>query len=65
MAGSDEGVIGVDRENIIKTFRTQIKYPHVIPEKGEAILNAVLIRVNPKNRQAQSIEPIRELIHIK
>ncbi|PIP33770.1 metallophosphoesterase [Candidatus Falkowbacteria bacterium CG_4_10_14_0_2_um_filter_48_10] len=60
MTGADEGVIGVDKENILKSFLTQIKYPHVIPEKGQAIFNAVLLNINLSAGRALSIKPIRE-----
>ncbi len=65
MVGADEECIGVDKENIIKTFLTQIKYPHVIPEKGSAIFNAVLIDINTKSTKAKSIKPIIEFVNIK
>lgn len=65
MAGYADGSIGLDSEGIIKTVLTQIDYPHVIPEKGKAILNAVLLEINPKNGKAESIKPIIEFINIK
>ncbi|MFH1822907.1 MAG: TIGR00282 family metallophosphoesterase, partial [Patescibacteria group bacterium] len=43
MVGADNECIGVAKEGIIKTFLTQIKNTHVIPEKGKAIFNAVLV----------------------
>lgn len=64
MAGAADGCLGVDKENIIKTFLTQIKHPHVIPEKGRAILNAVLVSINPKTAKAASIQPIIKFIEI-
>ncbi len=65
MAGAADGCLGIDKENIIKTFLTQIKYPHVIPEKGRAIFNAVLITINPKTAKAKAIKPITKYINIK
>lgn len=65
MTGSNDGVIGVSKESIIDTFLTQIKHSHSIPEKGEAILNAVLVKINPKTRSAVSIKPIVEYLSIK
>jgi metallophosphoesterase (TIGR00282 family) len=64
MVGAAHSCLGVDKENIIKTFLTQIRYPHVIPEKGQAIFNAVLLTINPKNRQASQIKPITKFINI-
>ncbi len=65
MCGAADHVLGTDKEGIIKTFLTQIKYPHVIPEKGRAQLNAVLLKINPKNSKAKSIKLIRKFIDIK
>ena len=65
MTGADFECLGVDKENIIKTFLTQIKYPHVIPEKGKAIFNAVLINVNAETGKVKSIKPIIEFTNIK
>lgn len=64
MVGYAEGCIGVDKENIIKTFLTQVPYVHKIPEKGKAILNAVLVTIDPKNAKAKKIKPIVEFINI-
>ena len=64
MTGLADGVIGVDKESIIKTFLTQIKSPHVLPEKGQAIFNAVTIAIDPATKQAKKIEPIIKFIDI-
>jgi hypothetical protein len=65
MVGLADGCIGIDKENIIKTFLTQIKYPHIIPEKGKAIFNAVLITVNSHTQKAIKIQPIIKYIDIR
>jgi len=65
MTGAADGSLGIDFEGIIKTFLTQIKYPHVIPEKGKAIFNAVLINIDVKSTKAKSIKPIIEFVNIK
>jgi len=64
MTGFADGSLGLDKDNIIKTFLTQIKYPHVIPEKGCAILNAVVLTINTKEGKAKSIKPITKYINI-
>jgi len=64
MVGAADECLGVEKTGIIKTFLTQIKYPHVIPEKGKAIFNAVIITVNPKSAKATSIKPITKFINI-
>jgi hypothetical protein len=65
MTGAADECIGVDKENIIKTFLTQIKYPHVLPENGKAILSGVIISVDPKTAQAKSIKRVLKNINIK
>lgn len=65
MVGAADECIGVQKEGIIKTFLTQIKYPHVIPEKGKAVLNAVLVEINTKTKKAAHIKPITKFIEIK
>lgn len=64
MAGFADGVIGVAKEGIIKTFLSQIKQPHVIPEKGRAIMSAVYLEIDARTRQAKKIKPITEFINI-
>lgn len=64
MVGAYDSCLGVDFDNIIKTFLTQVKYQHNIPEKGLAIFNAVMVTVDSKNRQAKSIKPIIKTIKI-
>lgn len=64
MVGSAEGCLGVAKEGILKIFLNQIKEPHVIPEKGEAIFNSVLVTIDPKTKKAKSIKPIIKNINI-
>lgn len=64
MTGYASGSLGIDNEGIIKTFLTQIRYPHAIPEKGKAILNAVMVTINPKTKKATKIKPIIKFINI-
>jgi len=65
MTGYADGIIGLDKENVIKTFISQIKYPHQLPEKGRAIFNAVLLEINPKTEKTKSIKPIIKFVNIK
>jgi len=65
MTGAADECIGTDKENIIKTYLTQISYPHVIPEKGRAILNSVLLEIDNKNCKAKKIKPITKYVNIK
>ncbi len=64
MTGFADGVLGVEKSGIIKTFLTQIKYPHVIPETGRAILSAVLLSLDPKTKKIIAIKPLTRYINI-
>ncbi len=64
MTGLADGVIGVDKEGIIKTFLTQIKNPHIIPESGRSIFNAVFLQIDPKTAKAVKINAITKYINI-
>lgn len=64
MVGAANSSLGIDKENIIKTFLEQIKYRHEIPEKGKVILNAVLLGLDDKSGKATTIEPVNKTIAI-
>jgi 2',3'-cyclic-nucleotide 2'-phosphodiesterase len=65
MAGAADESLGIGKAGTLEAFLTQIKQPHVIPERGLAIFNAVLIDVNTKTARARSIKPITQFINIK
>ncbi len=65
IAGFSDGCIGIGKEGTLNTFLTQIKREHIIPETGKAILNAVLLTINPANGKGVAIEPIIEYTEIK
>lgn len=65
MTGFADGCIGIGKENIIKMFLTQVKQEHIIPETGKAILNGVLITIDPKTKKAVEIQQITKFIEIK
>lgn len=65
MVGAADESLGVAKEGLIKTFLTQVKYPHVIPEKGRAMFNSVLVSVDPKTGQTKSIKRITKFVEIK
>ena len=64
MTGFKDGVLGLAKEGIIKTFLTQIKTSHVIPEKGKTIFNAVFLQIDPKTKKTVKIKPITKYINI-
>jgi len=65
MVGAADESLGIEKEGTLKTFLTQIKQPNVIPEKGKAIFNGVILKINSKNPQALSIKPVIQYINIK
>jgi len=64
MTGFANGVLGVNKDGIIKTFLTQIKTSHEIPESGRAIFNAVFLQIDEKTKKAISIKSITKYINI-
>lgn len=58
MCGSRNGVIGVAKEGIIRSFLTGVSEQHVIPEAGPAMFNACLFEINPKTGQCMSVNRI-------
>jgi len=65
MVGAADECIGVQKDNIIKTSLTQIKYPHILPENGRAIFNSVILKINEKTGEVKSIKRIEKFINIK
>ena len=56
MTGPLDGVIGVERENVINKFIHGLPIRFNAVEQGAAQLNAVLIEVNDKTGKATSIK---------
>ncbi|MEK7540430.1 MAG: TIGR00282 family metallophosphoesterase [Patescibacteria group bacterium] len=46
MSGVRDGVIGVAKDGILRTFRTGLSEQHVIPDTGVAVFNACLFEIN-------------------
>lgn len=64
MVGYADGSLGLDKEGILETYLTQIKYPHVLPKKGRTVFNGVVVNISEKSGKAKSIKPIIKLIEI-
>ena len=58
MTGPLDGVIGVERENVINKFITGLPIRFNALEQGAAQLNAVLVDINEKTGKATAIERI-------
>ncbi|MFA6171368.1 MAG: TIGR00282 family metallophosphoesterase [Patescibacteria group bacterium] len=65
MAGFADGIIGVEKEKVLETYLDGISRAHVIPDRGRAIFNAVVIAIDEKTRKAKSIKRITEFVEIK
>ena len=65
MVGMAEGSLGIEKEDIIKSYLDNIKRTHTISETGKAILNAVLVNIDEKRGKAINIKPITKYIEIK
>lgn len=63
MTGPADGVIGVDKELIIKKFTLGLPIQHE-PAKGKAQINAVIITINEENNRLTEIKRISNLIKI-
>lgn len=64
MTGARDSVIGLDRKEIINSFLTGEAFSHDLPETGWAIINSVLLTINPKNGRAVKIKRVDREIEI-
>lgn len=60
MVGSEDSVIGMNKEQILKRFLTQMPHKFEVAKEGPAIFNAVLIKVDIATGKATSIQRIFE-----
>lgn len=58
MTGPSEGIIGMEKEAVIKRFTTQLPMRFEVAA-GKCELNAVLIDIDPQNKKTTSMERIR------
>ncbi|MCK5510952.1 YmdB family metallophosphoesterase [Candidatus Parcubacteria bacterium] len=65
MTGMANGSLGLEKEDLIKSYLDNIKRTHIISETGKAIFNAVLISIDEKSGKALKIKPITKFIEIK
>ncbi len=64
MVGAEDSSLGISKEGIIRTFLTQVKETHGIPEKGPVIMNAVLLSLSSTTLAARSIKRIQKRTNI-
>jgi metallophosphoesterase (TIGR00282 family) len=65
MVGAKYSSIGVDIENVLKRFLTQLPVSHEIPESGPTVVNAVLIEIDEQTQKSNSIQRIQETVNIQ
>lgn len=58
MTGPYDGILGVEREAVLKRFLTSLPVRFEISKKGRTQLNAVLVTIDPRSGHAMKIERI-------
>lgn len=58
MTGAKNSIIGENPESIVKSYLEDTKHKFNISEEWPAILNAVLVEIDPKTKKAKKIERI-------
>lgn len=64
MVGAKNSVLGLNKDDIIRNFLTQMKGDCELPESGEAIVNAVFLEIDSNNKKAKKIERINRVVKI-
>lgn len=64
MVGASDSVLGVVKENILEKFVKETAKVHEIPEKGECLINAVLITIDPATGLTTDIKRIDKTVMI-
>ncbi|ENH96668.1 hypothetical protein J416_09219 [Gracilibacillus halophilus YIM-C55.5] len=59
MTGPYDGILGTDRESVIKKFLTGLPVRFEVPKDGRTQLSAILVDINEKNGQAKKIERLQ------
>lgn len=64
MVGAKDSVLGENKDVIIESFLKGTGFKHQIVERGEAIVSAVLIKIDTKTGKAKSIKRLEEIIEV-
>lgn len=57
MTGGHDSILGRNKENVLKSFRTQMPFPYEIAT-GDVRMNSVLVTVDSNTKQAERIERV-------
>lgn len=58
MNGVRDGVIGVEKDGILRTFRTGLSEQHVIPDTGAGVFNACLFEIDSETGKCLQVNRI-------
>jgi len=58
MVGAKDSVIGMKKDNVLNGFLTQLPQVFEPPEKGEVIINAVYLEIDPRTKKAKKIQRV-------
>ena len=64
MTGPHDSVLGRHKENVLKSFRTQMPYPFAIAD-GDVQINGIIVTVDSNTKVAEKIERIRIVSNIQ
>lgn len=59
-----DSILGVEKQDVIKGFLTQLPVEYEIPETGNCLVSAVYLEINPKTQKATKIKRINREIEI-
>ncbi len=62
MCGPADSVIGLDKDQIIKQYLTQIPQKKIVPENGEAEINAVYLEIDGNSGKTINVEKIHRIV---
>ncbi len=62
MVGAYNSIIGMNKEQILKRFTTQMPEKFEPTEKGPGLFNAVLLTIDDSSGKAKEIKPIRRVV---
>lgn len=64
MVGGKNSVLGVDKDVIIESFLKETGFKHEIAENGEAVVSAVLVKIDEKTGKTKSIKRLEEIVKV-
>jgi metallophosphoesterase (TIGR00282 family) len=63
--GAADSVLGFEKNSAIERFLTGEKTPYLIPERGKAEIDGVLVQADPKTGKAVHIDSFREFVVVE